>query len=112
MACAYGQCKDLQKAYDRREFYVKKLERALWDFNNSPEKTRPQHKTGFLGLTGKKVDSIDFYTQKLDKYNTRHVAGGVRLCKPARQALFFQPLEKAADSIDLIHLRLRSLQGR
>jgi hypothetical protein len=67
------QCKDLQKAFDRRQFYVQKLERALWDFNNSPDKIRPQHKTGFMGWTGAKVDSIEFYTQKLEKYNTRCV---------------------------------------
>ena len=65
------QTKDLQKAFERREFYQRKLERALWDLKHNPNGERPMHKLKFFGLCGDKVDSIEFYTEKLEKYNTR-----------------------------------------
>lgn len=54
------------------EGYKKKLTRAEVIFQNSkstsnPEGTRPTNKTGFLGLIGKKVDSIEFYNEKISE---------------------------------------------
>lgn len=71
LSLSYWKAADLQKAFDRREFYVHKLERALWDFKTKGN--RPMHKTKALGLCGDKVDSIEFYTGKLDKYNVKYV---------------------------------------
>lgn len=54
------------------EGYKKKLTRAEVIFQNSkstsnPEGTRPTNRTGFLGLIGKKVDSIEFYNEKISE---------------------------------------------
>ncbi|XP_061359329.1 calcium permeable stress-gated cation channel 1-like [Gastrolobium bilobum] len=47
----------------------KKLQNWLVYYQNKLERTskRPEMKTGFLGLRGKKVDAIDYYTTEIDK---------------------------------------------
>ncbi|KAI4297311.1 hypothetical protein L6164_037205 [Bauhinia variegata] len=54
------------------EGYRKKLARAEAIFEASkttakPEGTRPTNKTGFRGLIGKKVDSIEYYSEKINE---------------------------------------------
>eukprot|EP00253_Pinus_taeda_P022555 PITA_22555 len=61
---------EADKAWTEVEGYRKKLARAETIFENSktvnkPEGTRPLHRTGALGLMGKKVDSINFYNEKI-----------------------------------------------
>lgn len=58
--------------WEELEGYKKKLERSEAVFEASkteakPEGVRPTHKTGFLGLIGKKVDSIEFYSEKINE---------------------------------------------
>lgn len=62
----------VNKIYEELEGYKKKLVRAEAIFEESkktsnPEGTRPTNRTGFLGLVGKKVDSIDFYNDKINE---------------------------------------------
>ena len=51
--------------------YVHKLERKLWDLKHSEADERPMHKPKIL--CGPKVDSIEFFQEKVDKYNARCV---------------------------------------
>ncbi|KAI4368072.1 hypothetical protein MLD38_016675 [Melastoma candidum] len=62
--------KEVNKIWEELEGYRKKLVRAETIYDESkktgnPDGTRPTHKTGFLGLVGKKVDSIEFYHEKI-----------------------------------------------
>ncbi|KAI4297304.1 hypothetical protein L6164_037198 [Bauhinia variegata] len=64
--------KAVNKIWEELEGYRKKLARAKVIFEASkktakPEGTRPTNKTGFLGLIGKKVDSIEYYSEKIDE---------------------------------------------
>lgn len=57
---------------NKLEKFVKKkskLQNWLVYYQNKLERTskRPEMKTGFLGLHGKKVDAIDYYTTEIDK---------------------------------------------
>ncbi|XP_022925887.1 CSC1-like protein ERD4 [Cucurbita moschata] len=64
--------KEVNKLWEELEGYKRKLERSEAAFAASkteakPEGTKPMHKTGFLGLIGEKVDSIEFYSQKINE---------------------------------------------
>ncbi|KAA0052513.1 CSC1-like protein ERD4 [Cucumis melo var. makuwa] len=64
--------KKVNKLWEELEGYKKKLERSEAIFEASkteakPEGVRPTHKTGLLGLIGKKVDSIEFYSEKINE---------------------------------------------
>ncbi|KAF7803929.1 CSC1-like protein ERD4 [Senna tora] len=63
--------KQVNKIWEELEGYKKKLARAEAIHAQSktignPEGTRPTHRTGFLGLIGKKVDSIEYLKGKID----------------------------------------------
>ncbi|XP_077210926.1 CSC1-like protein ERD4 [Tasmannia lanceolata] len=55
--------REAYKIWKELEGYRQKLTRAEADFAKS--KTRPTNRTGFLGLIGKKVDTIDFCNEKI-----------------------------------------------
>lgn len=62
----------MNKIWEELEGHRKKLARAEAIFAGSkttakPEGTRPTNKTGFLGLVGKKVDSIEYYNEKINE---------------------------------------------
>ncbi|KAG9129424.1 hypothetical protein Leryth_018488 [Lithospermum erythrorhizon] len=63
--------KKADKIYEELEGYRKKLARAEAIYAESkkenPEGIRPTNKTGFLGLVGNKVDSIDYYNEKINE---------------------------------------------
>ncbi|XP_027359271.1 CSC1-like protein ERD4 isoform X2 [Abrus precatorius] len=64
--------KEVNKIYEELEGYKKKLACAEAVYEGSkttakPEGTRPTNKTGFLGLVGKKVDSIEYYNEKINE---------------------------------------------
>ncbi|KAM5587572.1 CSC1-like protein ERD4 [Rosa sericea] len=64
--------KEVNKLWKELEGFRKKLERAEAVYaasktTGSPEGTRPTNKTGFLGLCGAKVDSIEYYTKKINE---------------------------------------------
>ncbi|XP_076949742.1 hyperosmolality-gated Ca2+ permeable channel 3.1-like [Bidens hawaiensis] len=62
---------EVNKIYEELEDYKKKLRRAETIYADSkkvnPEGVPPTHKTGFLGLVGKKVDSIEYYKGKIEE---------------------------------------------
>lgn len=62
----------MNKIWTELEGFRNKLVRAEAVFAKSKEQgraegTRPTNKTGCLGLLGKKVDSIDYYTEKINE---------------------------------------------
>lgn len=64
--------KEVNKIWEELEGYKKKLVRAEAIYEGSktaakPEGTRPTNKTGCLGLIGKKVDSIEYYNEKINE---------------------------------------------
>ncbi|TKY71936.1 CSC protein ERD4 [Spatholobus suberectus] len=64
--------KEVNKIWEDLKGYEKKLARAEAIYAGSkttakPEGTRPTNKTGFLGLIGKKVDSIEYYNEKVNE---------------------------------------------
>ncbi|KAL9673683.1 hypothetical protein QQ045_029944 [Rhodiola kirilowii] len=61
----------VDKIWQELEGYKKKLARAEAIYAQSkttsnPEGTRPTNKTGWFGMFGEKVDSIEFYTEKIN----------------------------------------------
>ncbi|CAM8983770.1 unnamed protein product [Rhodiola kirilowii] len=63
--------KEVDKIWQELEGYKKKLARAEAIYAQSkttsnPEGTRPTNKTGWFGMFGEKVDSIEFYTEKIN----------------------------------------------
>ncbi|WVY92924.1 hypothetical protein V8G54_032012 [Vigna mungo] len=66
----------VNKTRESLEGFKKKLARAEAVYERSkttakPEGTRPTNKTGFLGLVGEKVDSIDYYNDKINELVTK-----------------------------------------
>uniref|UniRef100_A0A2N9G9G5 CSC1/OSCA1-like 7TM region domain-containing protein n=1 Tax=Fagus sylvatica TaxID=28930 RepID=A0A2N9G9G5_FAGSY len=64
--------KEVNKIWKELEGYKKKLARAEAIYAKSkttgkPEGARPTNKIGFLGLIGKKVDSIEYYNAKINE---------------------------------------------
>ncbi|XP_057463559.1 CSC1-like protein ERD4 [Actinidia eriantha] len=63
---------EVNKIWEDLEGYKKKLVRAEAIYAESkktgkPEGIKPTHKTGFLGIFGSKVDSIEFYNEKINE---------------------------------------------
>ncbi|KAI8001478.1 CSC1-like protein ERD4 [Camellia lanceoleosa] len=64
--------KEVNKIWEELEGYKKKLAHAEAIYaeskkNGKPEGIRPTNKTNCLGLTGKKVDSIEYYNEKINE---------------------------------------------
>ncbi|KAJ7969026.1 Early-responsive to dehydration stress protein (ERD4) [Quillaja saponaria] len=64
--------KEVNKIWEELEGFKKKLARAEAIYaelktTGKPEGTRPTNRIGFLGLIGKKVDSIDYYSEKINE---------------------------------------------
>jgi len=62
----------VNKIWEKLEGYRKKLAHAEAVYEGSkttakPDGTRPTNRTGFLGLIGKKVDSIEYYNEKINE---------------------------------------------
>ncbi|XP_010518924.1 PREDICTED: CSC1-like protein At1g32090 [Tarenaya hassleriana] len=58
------------KLVRKRERLQSWLDYNLLKYQRHPEK-RPARKTGFLGLWGKRVDSIEYYTQQIKEFDER-----------------------------------------
>eukprot|EP00123_Amoebidium_parasiticum_P000769 comp11670_c0_seq1/m.6194 comp11670_c0_seq1/g.6194 ORF comp11670_c0_seq1/g.6194 comp11670_c0_seq1/m.6194 type:complete len:776 (-) comp11670_c0_seq1:261-2588(-) len=105
-ALAQNDVSKLDEYYAKRDMYCRKLEHVLYlhDHDTSAERQRPQHKTGFLGLWGEKVDSIDFFSRKLEKYN-RLVEEQQHLPHQPSGSGFvtFMDLSAAAASVQMLH---------
>ncbi|KHN47349.1 Putative membrane protein C24H6.13 [Glycine soja] len=68
--------KEANKIWGSLEKYKKKLAHAEAVYEGSkttakPEGTRPTNKTGFLGLVGKKVDTIQYCNKKINELEAR-----------------------------------------
>ncbi|PON37080.1 Calcium-dependent channel [Parasponia andersonii] len=103
--------KEVDKLWQELEGDKKKLARAEAIYAESkrtgkPEGTRPTHKTGFLGLLGKKVDSIEFYSEKISELVPKLEAeqkSTLREKQLAAAVVFFTSRVAAASAAQSLH---------
>lgn len=101
----------MNKIWTELESYRKKLERAEAISAKSkelgkPEGTRPTNKIGFLGLIGKKVDSINYYTEKINELVAQLEAEQKFTLREKQQdaaLVFFKNRVSAASAAQSIH---------
>ncbi|GAV76417.1 DUF221 domain-containing protein/RSN1_TM domain-containing protein [Cephalotus follicularis] len=106
--------KKVNKIYEELEGYRKKLARAEAIYAESkktgkPEGTRPTNKIGFLGLIGKKVDSIEYYNEKINETIPKLEAEQkVTLREKQRNSalVFFTSRVTAACAAQTLHARM------
>uniref|UniRef100_A0A0D6QTR2 CSC1/OSCA1-like 7TM region domain-containing protein n=1 Tax=Araucaria cunninghamii TaxID=56994 RepID=A0A0D6QTR2_ARACU len=105
---------EANKVWIEIEGYKKKLDRAEVVFEESktkskPEGTRPMHRTGFLGLVGKKVDSIDFCNEKIKDLTPKlHTKQKIAFTEKQLGAAFiiFNSRVAAASASQVVHSQL------
>ena len=96
------------------EGYKKKLVRAEAIYAESkktgkPEGIRPTHKTGFLGLIGNKVDSIEFYNEKINELIPKLEAEQKVTLREKQQSsalVFFTSRVTAATAAQSLHAQM------
>ncbi|KAK4782617.1 hypothetical protein SAY86_016719 [Trapa natans] len=106
--------KVVNKIYEELEGYKKKLARAEAIYADSkstgkPEGTRPTNKTGFLGLVGEKVDSIDYYNEKINEIIPRWEAEQKVTLREKQQGaaiVFFTSRVTAASAAQSLHAQM------
>ncbi|XP_043808568.1 CSC1-like protein ERD4 isoform X2 [Manihot esculenta] len=106
--------KEVNKIYEELEGYKKKLARAEAIYTKSkelgkPEGSRPSMRTGFLGLIGKEVDSIEYFNEKIKELVPKlEAAQKVTLReKQLRSALiFFNSRVAAASASQSLHAQM------
>lgn len=104
----------VNKIWEELEGYKKKLARAEAVYAESkktgkPEGTKPTSRTGFLGLLGKKVDSIEYYNQKINESVSKLEAEQKVTLREKQQAaalVFFTNRVTAASAAQSLHTRL------
>lgn len=75
----------------------------------NPEAPTPTHKIGFLGLMGKKVDSIEYYNEKITELTPKLEAAQKETVKEKQQAaavVFFTNRITAAAAAQSVHDRM------
>ncbi|XP_021293879.1 CSC1-like protein ERD4 isoform X1 [Herrania umbratica] len=106
--------KEVDKIWGELEGYKKKLAHAEAIYAESQKKgssagTRPTNKTGFLGLCGKKVDSIEYCTEKINEL-TQKLEAEQKVTlreKQQRSALvFFTSRVTAASAAQSLHAQM------
>ncbi|OMO65813.1 hypothetical protein COLO4_31003 [Corchorus olitorius] len=106
--------KEVDKIWGELEGFKKKLVRAETIYAESQksggsEATRPTNKTGFLGLCGKKVDSIEYYSEKIQEL-TKKLEAEQKVTlreKQQRSALvFFTNRVAAASAAQSLHAQM------
>ncbi|XP_039167491.1 CSC1-like protein ERD4 isoform X2 [Eucalyptus grandis] len=103
--------KEVNKIYEELEGYKKKLVRAETIYAESkktskPEGVRPTNKTGFLGLIGEKVDSIEYYSEKISELTPKLEAEQKATLRDKQQAaalVFFTSRVTAASAAQSLH---------
>ncbi|XP_030553330.2 LOW QUALITY PROTEIN: CSC1-like protein ERD4 [Rhodamnia argentea] len=103
--------KEVNKLYEELEGCKKKLVRAETIYAESkttgnPEGTRPTNKIGFLGLIGKKVDSIEYYSEKIRELIPKLEAEQKATLRDKQQAaalVFFSSRVTAASAAQSLH---------
>lgn len=105
--------KAVKKIYEELEDCKKKVARAEIIYGNSkeanPEGVRPTHKTGLLGLIGKKVDSIEYYNKKITELTPKLEAAQKVTLKDKQQGsavVFFTSRVTAAAAAQSAHARM------
>ncbi|KAM7524869.1 hypothetical protein LguiA_014771 [Lonicera macranthoides] len=106
--------KEANKIWLEIEGHKKKLERAeaiyaLSKKTASPEGRRPTHKTGLLGLIGKKVDSIEYYNDKITELTPKLEAEQKVTLREKHQAsaiIFFTSRVIAASAAQNLQARM------
>ncbi|OWM63840.1 hypothetical protein CDL15_Pgr006102 [Punica granatum] len=102
------------KIYEELEGYKKKLIRAEAIYADSettdkPEGTRPTDKTGFLGLCGEKVDSIEYYNEKTKELLPKLEAEQKATLREKQQGaalVFFTSRVTAASAAQSLHAQI------
>ncbi|XVF25410.1 hypothetical protein REPUB_Repub13aG0210200 [Reevesia pubescens] len=106
--------KEVDKIWGDLEGYKKKLARSEAIYAESAKKgssegTRPTTKTGFLGLCGKKVDSIEYYSEKI-KELTQKLGAEQKLTLREKQLgsalVFFTSRVTAALAAQSLHAQM------
>ncbi|KAK6932142.1 CSC1/OSCA1-like, N-terminal transmembrane domain [Dillenia turbinata] len=106
--------KEVNNIWEEMEGYRKKLVRAETVYlesktNGNPEGTKPTNKTGFLGLLGEKVDSIQFYNEKINELIPKLESEQKVTLKEKQQAsaiIFFTSRVTAASASQSLHAQL------
>ncbi|KAL5977407.1 CSC1-like protein erd4 [Asimina triloba] len=106
--------KEANKIWKEIEGYRKKLARAEAVFavsktSSKPEGTKPTNRTGFLGLTGKKVDTIDFCNEKIKELVPKLEAEQEITIKEKQQRsaiVFFNSRIAAASAAQTLHAQM------
>ncbi|XP_010245168.1 PREDICTED: CSC1-like protein ERD4 [Nelumbo nucifera] len=106
--------KEVNKIWEELEGYRKKLARAEAIFAESkttgkPEGTRPTNRVGFLGLIGKKVDTINYCNEKINELIPKLESEQKLTLKEKQQAaaiVFFNRRLAAASAAQSLHAQM------
>ncbi|XP_020575065.1 CSC1-like protein ERD4 [Phalaenopsis equestris] len=106
--------KQANKIWVKLEGYKKKLARAEVIFAESkttsnPEGTRPTNKTGFLGLIGKKVDTINYCNEKITELAAKSEIEQKKTIEDKQQAaalIFFSSRPAAVSASQTLHAQM------
>ncbi|XP_043688546.1 CSC1-like protein ERD4 [Telopea speciosissima] len=106
--------KEANKIWEELEGYRKKLARAEAVFAASktlgtPEGTRPTNGVGFLGLIGKKVDTIDYCNEKINELIPKLESKQKTTIREKQQAaaiVFFNNRLAAASAAQAVHAQM------
>ncbi|KAK9267742.1 hypothetical protein L1049_010175 [Liquidambar formosana] len=106
--------KEVNKIWGELEGFKKKLAHAEAVYAESkakgkPEGERPTNRTGFLGLIGKKVDSIEYYNEKINELIPKLESEQKVTLKEKQQAsalIFFTSRATAASAAQTLHARM------
>lgn len=106
--------KEVNKIWEELEGYKKKLARAEAVYGGSkttskPEGTRPTNKTGFLGLVGEKVDSINYCNEKINELVAKLESEQNITLKEKQQGaalVFFTDRVTAASAAQSLHAQM------
>ncbi|KAL0911066.1 hypothetical protein M5K25_019174 [Dendrobium thyrsiflorum] len=106
--------KQANKIWEELEGYKKKLARAEVVFaesktTNNPEGTRPNNKTGFLGLIGEKVDTINYCNEKINELAAKLEIEQKETLKDKQQAaalVFFSSRPAAVSASQTLHAQM------
>lgn len=99
------------KIFSDREDALRKLEHAegVWEISKQKGDgagQRPMHKTGFMGLLGPKVDSIDYWRAKSQEMNPQLEAEQRHTLQEMQQAaafVIFSDRRSAAEASQVVH---------
>lgn len=101
--------KKVDKIYEELQDCKKKLARAVIIYENSKDGPKPTHRIGFLGLIGKKVDSIDYFKEKIVELTPKLEAEQKVTLKEKQQGsavVFFTNRVTAAAAAQSAHARM------